>query len=110
MLPQHRLGMGLGILSLALMFPAAITSSDLLQRKLGKRWRKIHLLSVPSLILAVSHTVLLGSHYLGGLEISFESKLRVGVVVFLASLILLFRSSWLLKILGRQKSYIPPKV
>jgi uncharacterized protein len=101
MLPQHRLGMVFGILSLALMFPAAITSSDRLQQKLGNRWRKIHLLTVPGLILAVGHTVLLGSHYLGDLQISWDSKLRVAMVIFLSSLILLFRSSCSRKILGR---------
>jgi sulfite exporter TauE/SafE len=108
MLPQHRLGMVLGILSLALMFPAAITSSDRLQQKLGKRWRKIHLLTVPGLILAVGHTVLLGSHYWGDLQVSWDNKLRVAVVIFLTSLILLSRSSLLGKIIGRQ-FYIPPK-
>jgi uncharacterized protein len=101
MLPQHRLGMVLGILSLALMFPAAMTSSDSLQQKLGKRWRKIHLLTVPGLILAVGHTVLLGSNYLGDLQVSLDSKLRVAMVIFLSSLILLFRSSYLTKILAR---------
>lgn len=108
MIPQHRLGIVLGILSLALMFPAAITSSDRLQQKLGKRWRKIHLLTVPGLILAVGHTVLLGSHYWGDLQISWDNKLRIAVVIFLTSLILLSRSSFLGKIIGRQ-FYIPPK-
>jgi uncharacterized protein len=108
MLPQHRLGIALGILSLALMFPAAITSSDRLQQKLGKRWRKIHLLTVPGLILAVGHTMLLGSHYLGDLQVSWDNKLRVAVVIFLTTLILLSRSSLLAKIIGRQ-FYIPPK-
>lgn len=92
MLPQHRLGIALGILSLALMLPAAITSSDRQQQKLGKRWRKIHLLTVPGLILAVGHTILLGSHYLGDLQVSWDNKLRVVVVIFLTSLILLSRS------------------
>ncbi len=109
MLPQHRLGMVLGILSLGLMLPAALTSSDRLQQKLGKRWRKIHLLTVPGLILAVGHTVLLGSHYLGDLQISLESKLRIAMVIFLSSLILLSRFPLIWKIVGRQKSYIPPK-
>lgn len=109
MIPQHRLGMVLGILSLVLMVPAAITSSDRLQQKLGKRWRKIHLLTIPGMILAVGHTVLLGSNYLGDLQGTLDSKLRVAVVVILGGLILLSRSPWLWKIIGRQKSYIPPK-
>lgn len=109
MLPQHRLGMVFGILSLGLMFPAALTSSDRLQQKLGKRWRKIHLLTVPGLILAVGHTVLLGSHYLGDLQISLESKFRIAIVIFLSSLILLSRFPLIWKIIGRQKFYVPPK-
>jgi uncharacterized protein len=104
MIPQHRLGMVLGILSLFLMLPAAVTSSDRLQQKLGQRWRKIHLLTLPGMILAVGHTVLLGSHYLGDMQMSLDSKLRVAAVVILGSLILLFRSPWLWKIIGRQKS------
>jgi len=72
MLPQHRLGMVGGISSLFLMFPAAVTSSDHWQKKLGQHWRKIHLLSIPALIFAVSHTVLLGSHYLGELQLSLH--------------------------------------
>ncbi|MDJ0573226.1 MAG: sulfite exporter TauE/SafE family protein [Pleurocapsa sp. MO_192.B19] len=107
MLPQHRLGMAGGILALFLMFPAAITSSDRFQKNLGKRWRKIHLLTVPALIFALGHTVLLGSHYLGDLQLSFDSKLRVVVVILLGILILLVRSSWFWAILGRK--YVPPK-
>ena len=92
MLPQHRLGMVGGILGLFLMLPAALTSSDRFQKKLGRRWRKIHLLTVPALIFVVAHTVLLGSHYLGELQLSSNSKLRVGIVLFLGLLVLLARS------------------
>ena len=91
MLPQHRLGMMGGIISLFLMLPAAITSSDRWQKYLGQYWRKIHLLSVPALVFAVFHTVLLGSHYLGELQLSFNSKLRVGIVLILGSIVLLAR-------------------
>ena len=109
MLPQHRLGMAGGILSLFLMFPAAITSSDRWQKNLGKRWRKIHLLTVPALVLAIGHTVLLGSHYLGDLQLSLDSKLRVAVVTLLGIFALLVRSSLFWTILGHKKDYIPPK-
>lgn len=107
MLPQHRIGMAGGILSIFLMFPAAITSSDRFQRNLGKRWRKIHLLTVPALVFAIGHTVLLGSHYLGDLQLNPYSKLRVGVVISLGILILLGRSSLFWKLLSQK--YIPPK-
>ena len=108
MLPQHRLGMILGILSLALMVPAAITSSDRQQKKLGKRWRKIHLLTVPSFILVVGHTVLLGSHYLGDLQLSTDSQIRVVIVILLTALVLFSRSLFVWKIIGRANSYVPP--
>ncbi len=109
MLPQHRLGMAGGILSLFLMLPAAFTSSDRLQKKLAKRWRKIHLLTVPALILAVGHTVLLGSHYLGDLQLSLDSKIRAIAVILLGALILLIRSTWFWKIIGHQNIYVPPR-
>ena len=108
MLPQHRLGMVFGILSLALMIPAALTSSDRQQKKLGKRWRKIHLLTVPSFILVVGHTVLLGSHYLGDLQSSMDSKIRVAIVIVLGILVLFSRSPLFWSIIGQKKSYVPP--
>jgi len=109
MLPQLRLGIIFGFISLAMMLPAAITSSDRLQQKLGKSWRKIHLLTVPGFILAIAHTVLLGSHYLGDLQLSADSKIRVAIVIFLAIAILLLRLSWFWKIIGHKKSYVSAK-
>ena len=110
MLPQHRLGIAGGILSLLLMLPAAVTSNDRLQKKLGKRWRKIHLLTVPALILAIAHTVLIGSHYLGDLQLSFDSKLRTIVVVLIGVAVLLLRSPLFWTIIGRKKSFVPPRI
>jgi len=109
MLPQMRLGMVLGIIALVLMLPAALTSSDRLQQRLGKYWRKIHLLTVPSAILVIGHTVLLGSNYLGNLQLSLDNKLRVGLIIFLGSLILLLRFAWFWKIIGQEKLYTPPR-
>ena len=109
MLPQHRLGIAAGIVSIFLMLPAAVTSSDRLQKKLGKRWRKIHLLTVPALVLAIAHTVFLGSHYLGDLQLSFDSKLRTILVVLAGVLILLMRSPLFWTIIGRKKLFVPPK-
>jgi hypothetical protein len=43
------------------------------------------------------------------LQVNLDSKLRVAAVVILGSLILLSRSPWLWKIIGHQKSYVPPK-
>ena len=109
MLPQLRLGLLLGIVSLVLMLPAAVTSSDRLQKKLGKHWRRIHLLTVPGLILAVGHTILLGSHYLGNLQsISLDSRVRVVVVLLLGILIMLSRSALFWTIVRQKKLYTPP--
>jgi len=76
MLPMHQLGMAAGIVALVLMTPAALTSFDRLQKSLGQRWRQIHLLSVPALILCAIHTVLIGSHYFGGLQWTWGNQLR----------------------------------
>ncbi|MEL6927152.1 MAG: sulfite exporter TauE/SafE family protein, partial [Cyanobacteria bacterium J06600_6] len=97
------------IVALIMMLPAALTSSDRLQQKLGSRWRKIHLLTVPAFILVVGHTVLLGSHYLGDLQGGADSKIRVASVIGLSLVILLCRSSWFWRIIGLRKSYVSAK-
>ncbi len=109
MFPQHRLGMAGGILSLFFMLPATVTSRDLLQKSLGDRWRKIHLLTVPALIFALGHTVLLGSHYLGALQLSLDNKVRVIIVIALGALVLLVRSPFFWKVIRHQRFYVPPK-
>ena len=109
MLPQHRLGIAAGILSIFLMIPAVVTSNDRLQKKLGKSWRKIHLLIVPALISAIAHTILIGSHYLGDLQWSFDSRLRTILIVFVGVVVLLVRLPLFWIVIGRQKSFVPPK-
>lgn len=76
MLPHHQRGLLLGVLALILMTPAALTSSDRWQQILGSSWRKIHLLSVPALILVAIHTIFLGSHYLGELNFTWHNQAR----------------------------------
>ena len=83
MLPSHQLGLIAGIIAILLITPAALTSSDRLQQSLGKSWRKIHLLSLPALILGAIHTIYLGSHYLGDLEPTWHNYLRVIIVIFI---------------------------
>ncbi len=91
MLPQHRVGIIGGILALLLMIPAAVTSNDRLQQRLGKYWRKIHLLTVPALILAVAHTILSGSHYLGELQLTDANRLRTIAIGLLCIVVLIMR-------------------
>ncbi|ELS34778.1 MULTISPECIES: sulfite exporter TauE/SafE family protein [Pseudanabaena] len=68
LIPRHQLAIWLGAIAIALMTPAAITSSDWMVAKLGKAWRYLHLLSVPALVLASVHTIAIGSSYLGAVE------------------------------------------
>ncbi len=109
MLPQHQLGIILGIVALLLLIPAAITSSDRLRQKLGKNWRKIHLLTVPAWLGAIAHTLLIGSHYLGELNLTFNSQLRVAGMILLTSLVLLLRSPCCWRLVRRHKYYVPPR-
>lgn len=104
MLPQHQFGIVNGILALSLMIPAAVTSSDRLQQALGKYWRKIHLLTVPALILAVIHTVLSGSHYLGELQLTGNNQLRTIIISLLGILVLVVRSRFFNTILNIKDS------
>lgn len=107
LLPQHQLGLGTGMAALALMLPAACTSSDRLQQWLGKRWRQIHLLGVPALILATVHTLAIGSHYLGELNWQWQNYARMSIILLMtvATLLLRYRFFWLL--LSLEKFYTP---
>jgi uncharacterized protein len=88
MIPQHQHSLLLGFIALLLMTPAAVTSSDRWQRILGKYWRKVHLLSVPALILATIHTVFLGSHYLGKLNFTWHNQVQAIVLAVVTLLVL----------------------
>jgi len=108
MVPMYQLAMGAGALALVLMIPAALTSFDRLQKALGKRWRQIHLLGVPALLLAGIHTVLIGSHYLGNVEWTWGNEVRaaiVGIIIF-GVLLVRLRSFW--SLLSLAKFYVPP--
>lgn len=60
---QHRRGVGLGLGALGLLLPAALTSFDRYQQGWGLLWRRIHLLTLPALLLAVAHTLLIATAY-----------------------------------------------
>lgn len=109
MLPMHQLGIWAGTLALALMTPAALTSFDSFQNWLGKRWRQLHLLSVPALLLCAVHTVLIGSHYLGELELTWTHKLGTVLIGLSTLLVLLVRSRLFWSLLSVEKFYVSPK-
>lgn len=106
---EFQWAMGAGAVALVLMSPAACTSFDFLQKSLGKRWRQIHLLSVPALLLATIHVVLIGSHYLGALRLTWGNRLAALLLVIITLGVLLVRSRWFWSILKLEKFYVPPK-
>jgi uncharacterized protein len=106
--PEFQWGMAVGAVALVLMTPAALTSFDLLQKGLGKRWRQIHLLTVPALLLSAIHAVLIGSHYLGSVELTWGNKLATLVMGIITLSVLLVRSRLCWSKLTLEKFYVPP--
>ncbi|KJH72980.1 urease accessory protein UreH domain-containing protein [Aliterella atlantica] len=80
LIPKYQYAIGAGAIAFLLLLPAALTSSDRIQRYLGKRWRTIHLLSIPALLLATIHIILIGPHYLGTIEATWLNQLMVTVL------------------------------
>ena len=107
--PEYQFGMALGAVALVLMAPAALTSFDSLQKSLGKRWRLIHLFSVPALLLTSIHAVIIGSHYLGSFQSGWGNKLAAVLLGFVTLAVLLVRWRFFWSMLSLQKFYVPPK-
>ncbi len=91
LLPLHRKGLMSGIIALLLLTPLALTSFNHWQKVLGRKWRQLHLLSIPALILAVSHALLIGSNYLGELISSWIHLVRTLIMILLTISIFLIR-------------------
>lgn len=108
MLPQHQWGIWAGAVALLLMAPAAFTSFDRAQRHLGTVWRSLHLLSVPALLLLVLHCILIGSSYLGRLQLTSLNWLATGLLatIVLSVLLLRVRQTWVL--LALEQWYASP--
>ncbi|WP_017713774.1 urease accessory protein UreH domain-containing protein [Prochlorothrix hollandica] len=94
LLPQHQWAMGAGALALVLLAPAACTSFDRAQRILGHLWRRIHLLTLPAFLLAAVHALVLGSHYLGQLQVTGTNGVAIALLGFLVTAVLGLRSPW----------------
>lgn len=84
-------GMAAGGVALILMTPAALTSFDAMQKKLGVHWRRIHLLGVPALVFTVIHAAIIGSHYLGALQTTFYHQLAVFLLGIATLIVLILR-------------------
>ena len=96
MTSHNRWEISTGIIALAAMTPAAVTSFPTLQKSLSERWRQIHLLTVPALILVVMHN---GTHYLGKIDINAINLVRTYGIVFISVLVLLIRKKVFLSLL-----------
>ncbi|MBW4683510.1 MAG: sulfite exporter TauE/SafE family protein [Komarekiella atlantica HA4396-MV6] len=107
--PEFQWGMAAGAVALILMTPPAFTSVESLQKSLGKRWRQIHLLGVPALLLSAIHAVLIGSHYLGSLQSNWGNKLAAVLMGIVTLGVLLVRSRLFWSKLTLEKFYVPPK-
>lgn len=109
MLPAHQVGVGLGAIAILLMTPGALTSFDRVQKALGNQWRKLHLLSVPALLLVMVHTLLIGSSYWGALAITWQHQAQAIALLTTVSLVFALRSPHLWSLLSLKKYYVPPK-
>lgn len=109
MLPTHQVGVVLGAIAFFLMLPAAFTSFDRAQKNLGAHWRKLHLLSVPALLLAAIHTIMTGSHYWGALAITWHNQAYVGGLALAVVLVFSVRSPHLWTLFSQSQHYVPPK-
>lgn len=107
MLPQHQWGIWAGVGALLLLLPAAATSFDRAQRL--KHWRRLHLLTVPALLLTATHCILVGSQYWGGWRISFWNQLAVGLLLAAVAGLLLLRRRWFWSLLQLEDYYVAPQ-
>jgi sulfoxide reductase heme-binding subunit YedZ len=67
----------LGLSTFALLLPLAITSTQSLQKRLGKHWRSLHKLIYPAAVLAVLHYLMLVKSDLS------QPLLYAGILTFL---------------------------
>jgi hypothetical protein len=100
LLPAQQWGVGLGVMALVAMLPAAVTSFDVMVQRLGRLWYWLHWLTIPAWICALGHTVMLGSRYLGGLDWNQTVWWRTGALVAVGITVLLVRQGWLWHCLG----------
>jgi hypothetical protein len=107
LLPPQQFGMVAGIAAIVLLLPLALTSCDPMVKWLGVVWRRLHLLSLPALILAALHTGLVGSSYLGNLAApNLIRGIGLGIAV---GLVLMVRSRLIWSIFSLERFYASAK-
>jgi hypothetical protein len=106
---EFQWGMGAGVLALVFMTPAAFTSFDFMQKSLGPNWRRIHLLTIPALILTTIHAVLIGSTYLGALKLTIFNQIATLLLILIILAVLMMRSPLFWSTLNLKKFYTPLK-
>ncbi|MGI0489115.1 sulfite exporter TauE/SafE family protein [Pantanalinema rosaneae CENA516] len=107
-LPLYQWGIWAGILAIVLLTPAAVTSADWIVQAMGQRWRQVHLLTVPALVLCTIHAILAGSSYLGGLQWTATHKIGSVLLGSLTLGALLVRSRWVWSLLSLEQFYGSP--
>lgn len=105
---DYRLGIGAGLAALLLLAPAALTSFDRIRVQLGSRWRQIHLLTLPALGLAILHTIMTSSHYLGALQGSTSAVVASILLLTMASTVFLIRCRWVWSLVSLESWYVSP--
>jgi uncharacterized protein len=103
-------GFGLGLGALLLVLPPLCTSFDRCVHFLGAtQWRKIHRLSLPGLALALIHTIVLGSNYLGNPELTARQWNHTLLLLLTAVVMIAVRSSAVWRWFGQEASYTGAK-
>ena len=108
--PQQEWGYIAGLGALFLLLPPLFTSFDVWVRFLGSGWRKIHLLSLPGLALALGHTVITGSNYLGNPQLTPRQWNHTLLLVLIVVGLIAVRSEWIWRSLGQGSHYTRAKI
>jgi uncharacterized protein len=101
LLPLQQIGIWAGIVALSLLVPLALTSCDRFMQR--PWWRGVHRLAIPAMALAVAHTVLIGSRYLGDLEWVAANRIQTGLLLLTTLGVFLLRSPWVRSIFSVEK-------
>lgn len=107
---QYQQGIVLGAIALLLLLPLALTSFDRVQKQLGHHWRRLHLLSIPALILTAIHCILVGSSFLGRIQLTGWNYAWVAVLTGSVLAVLAVRQPWAWALFSAKEHYAKPSV